>query len=161
VDPDVWFPVFPCKIKGVLQYCVVRPATTLAAVIFDFIGLYCEDSWSPGWGHVYITIIVSLSVTIAMYCLIQLYMPIAEQLAPYKPLLKLFSVKAVVFLTFWQATGLSALSMFGVVKDTKYMTAEDINTGIAAILETFEMMYVFLTWFPLSPCGILHSPFFK
>lgn len=77
-----------------------------------------------------------------MYCLIQLYMPISQQLAPHKPLLKLFSVKAVVFLTFWQATGLSVLTMFGVVKDTNYMTAEDINTGISAILETFEMMYV-------------------
>lgn len=104
------------------------------------LGLYCADSWSPGWGHIYITIIVSVSVTIAMYCLFQLYIPIAKHLAPHKPLLKFFSVKAVVFLTFWQATGLSALSMFGVVKDTTYMTADDINTGIAAIIETFEMM---------------------
>lgn len=103
------------------------------------LGLYCSDSWSPGWGHIYITIIVSLSVTVAMYCLFQLYMPISVHLAPHKPLLKLFSVKAVVFLTFWQASGLSLLSMFGVIKDTPYMTADDINTGIAAILETFEM----------------------
>lgn len=42
-----------------------------------------------------ITIIMSISVTIAMYCLIQLYMPIAGHLAPHKPLLKLFAVKAV------------------------------------------------------------------
>lgn len=30
-----------------------------------------------------------------MYCLIQLYMPVSEQLAPHKPILKLFAVKAV------------------------------------------------------------------
>ena len=66
-----------------------------------------------------------------------------------------------VFLTFWQAVLLSGLSMFGVVKDvslskccyyacclvfnfqSQYMTADDINTGLSAILETFEMMYVF------------------
>ncbi|KAF8526020.1 organic solute transporter Ostalpha-domain-containing protein [Hysterangium stoloniferum] len=124
---------------GVLQYCIIRPGTTVAAIILDYIGLYCEQSWSPAWGHIYITIIVSLSVTIAMYCLIQLYIPIAGQLKEHKPLLKLFAVKAVVFLTFWQATFLSILSMFGVVKDTPYMTADDINNGIAAILETFEM----------------------
>lgn len=69
-----------------------------------------------------------------MYCLIQLYMPVAEILKPQKPLLKLFAIKAVgkcsqgssmqfdayhfvVFLTFWQATFLAVLSMFGVVKD--------------------------------------------
>ncbi|KAF5373934.1 hypothetical protein D9758_000881 [Tetrapyrgos nigripes] len=125
---------------GVLQYCVIRPTTTLAAVILDYAGLYCEESWGPGWGHVYITVIVSISVTIGMYCLIQLYLSVSSYLAPTKPLLKLFAIKAVVFLTFWQATFLSVLTMFGVVKDTKYMTAADINIGIGALLETFEMM---------------------
>jgi uncharacterized protein Usg len=55
------------------------------------------------------------------YCLIQLYMPVSHILAPYKPLLKLFAIKAVVFLTFWQSTLLGALSFIGVVKDQKYM----------------------------------------
>ncbi|KAL5532097.1 hypothetical protein ACEPAF_5661 [Sanghuangporus sanghuang] len=125
---------------GILQYCVIRPLTTLAAVILDYVGLYCEDSWSPGWGHVYIVTIVSISVSIAMYCLIQIYVPISKQLAPHRPLLKLFAIKAVVFLTFWQATFLSVLSSLGVVTDTKYMTADDINIGIGAILETVEMI---------------------
>ncbi|KAF9263113.1 DUF300-domain-containing protein, partial [Marasmius fiardii PR-910] len=130
---------------GVLQYCVLRPLTTFAAVILDYIGLYCEDSWSPGWGHIYLVVIVSLSVTIAMYCLIQLYVVSSEYLAPQKPLLKLFAIKAVVFLTFWQATFLSVLTLFGVVNDTRYMTAEDINIGIGALLETFEMtLFAFL-----------------
>ncbi|KAL0065644.1 hypothetical protein AAF712_007285 [Marasmius tenuissimus] len=120
---------------GVLQYCVLRPLTTLCAVILDYIGLYCESSWSPGWGHIYIVLIVSLSVTVSMYCLIQLYVVAADYLAPHRPLLKLFAIKAVVFLTFWQATFLS----------TQYMTAEDINIGIGALLETFEMsIFAFL-----------------
>ncbi|EIN06704.1 DUF300-domain-containing protein [Punctularia strigosozonata HHB-11173 SS5] len=125
---------------AILQYCVIRPVTTLAAVILNYMGLYCEDSWSPRWGQVYITTVVSISVTVAMYCLLQMYTSVSEQLKPQKPLLKLFAVKAVVFLTFWQASLLSVLAMFGWVKDTKYMTADDINTGISAILETFEMM---------------------
>ncbi|KAH9927392.1 organic solute transporter Ostalpha-domain-containing protein [Amylocystis lapponica] len=125
---------------GVLQYCVIRPVTTLAAVILNYIGLYCDDSWSPGWGHIYITVIMSISVTIAMYCLLQLYMPISHILAPQKPLLKLFAVKAVVFLTFWQSTFISLLETFNVIKDTQYMTADNIATGIGAIAETVEMM---------------------
>lgn len=125
---------------GVLQYCIVRPTTTLAAVILNYIGWYCESSWSPIWGYVYIEIVITISVSVAMYCLIQMYLPISGHLAPHKPLLKLFAIKAVVFLTFWQSTFLSLLSSFGVVKDTLYMTAEDVNTGISAILECFEMM---------------------
>ncbi|KAI1793466.1 DUF300-domain-containing protein [Ganoderma leucocontextum] len=124
---------------GVLQYCVVRPGTTLAAVILEYLGLYCEDSWSLGWGHIYITLVVSVSVSIAMYCLIQVYMVVKVELAPHRPLMKLFAIKAVVFLTFWQATGLSLLTLFGLVKNTPYMTANNINIGIGALLETFEM----------------------
>lgn len=84
----------------------------MAAVILDYMGLYCESSWGLGWGHIYvrtkmkqfflyfihirqITIVMSISVTIAMYCLIQLYVTVASELAEHKPLLKLFSVKAV------------------------------------------------------------------
>ncbi|KAI0782995.1 organic solute transporter Ostalpha-domain-containing protein [Abortiporus biennis] len=125
---------------GVLQYCVLRPLTTLAAVILDYAGLYCEDSWSPGWGHVYITVIVSISVSVAMYCLLQLYVCVSHHLKPQKPLLKLFAIKAVVFLTFWQATFVGLLVTFGVIKDTSYMTADNITIGIEAILETVEMM---------------------
>ncbi|KAJ6558437.1 organic solute transporter Ostalpha-domain-containing protein [Mycena vulgaris] len=146
---------------GVLQYCVIRPITTLAAVILNYIGWYCDGSFSPQYGYVYITAIVSISVSIAMYCLIQVYMPISVYLAPHQPLLKLFSVKAVVFLTFWQATMLSGLSMFGVVKDTTYMTAEDINIGIAALLETFEMMmfaFLHLRAFSYKPYRPFHDP---
>ncbi|KAJ7496997.1 organic solute transporter Ostalpha-domain-containing protein [Mycena latifolia] len=146
---------------GVLQYCVIRPMTTLAAVILNYIGWYCDGSFSPQYGYVYITIIVSISVSIAMYCLIQVYIPISVYLAPHQPLLKLFSVKAVVFLTFWQATFLSGLSMFGVVKDTTYMTAEDINIGIAALLETFEMMlfaFLHLRAFSYKPYRPFHDP---
>lgn len=74
-----------------------------------------------------------------MYCLLQMYMPIAERLKPQRPLLKLIAVKSVgtcmpllqpdvdlthlicplVFLTFWQATFLGWLADFGVVKDVR------------------------------------------
>lgn len=29
-------------------------STTLASVVLDYMGLYCEASWSPGWGHIYV-----------------------------------------------------------------------------------------------------------
>ncbi|KAJ7874825.1 organic solute transporter Ostalpha-domain-containing protein [Mycena olivaceomarginata] len=128
---------------GVLQYCVIRPTTTLAAVALNYIGWYCDGSFKPQFGYVY------------------LYMPISAYLAPQKPLLKLFAIKAVVFLTFWQSTMLSGLSLIGVVKDTTYMTAEDINIGFAALLETFEMMlfaFLHLRAFTYKPYKPFHDP---
>ncbi|QRV97981.1 Organic solute transporter Ostalpha [Ceratobasidium sp. AG-Ba] len=125
---------------GILQYCIVRPGSALAAVILQQFNLYCEASWGIRWGHVWIVVAVSISVTVAMYCLIQLYITISQELKPYRPLLKLFSVKAVVFLTFWQGALLSGLASLNLIKDTEYMTAEDIVIGFAALLQTFEMM---------------------
>jgi hypothetical protein len=107
------------------------------SVITEAAGLYCEDSWGPTWAHVYVcglcsttiyfltgffqlVAIVSISVSIAMYCLLQLYFVISADIAPYRPLLQLFSVKAVVFLTFWQGALLGVLASFGVVKDVCY-----------------------------------------
>lgn len=42
-----------------LTFTDIPRLTTLAAVVLDYMGLYCEAAWGPGWGHVY----VSYSVT--------------------------------------------------------------------------------------------------
>ena len=93
-----------------------------------------------------ITVLVSISVSVAMYCLLQLYFPVSKLLAVHKPILKLLAVKAVgmyfvccskphdlnnlmlalVFLTFWQATFLSFLTMFGVVKDVRHTSLYEL-----------------------------------
>lgn len=109
-----------------------------------------------------------------MYCLIQLYVVVAEELSPHRPLLKLFSVKAVgryfvlvicsiLIAVFFQyslhfgrqlsylcsvwlelsgmyAIGAALSELPDILLQTEYMTAEDINIGIGAVLETFEMM---------------------
>ncbi|KEP48407.1 organic solute transporter ostalpha protein [Rhizoctonia solani 123E] len=125
---------------GVFQYCIVRPGSTLAAVILEQRDLYCEPSWSWRWGHVYVVTIVSVSTTVAMYCLVQLYSTLHHELKPYKPGLKLFTAQFVLFLTFWQSTLLSGLASLNLVPDTEYLTAYEIITGFTALLETFEMM---------------------
>ena len=43
------------------------------------------------------------AVTVAMYCLIQFYYQLKEDLAPYKPLLKIICIKLVIFFSFWQS----------------------------------------------------------
>ena len=42
-----------------------------------------------------ISALISASVSIAMYCLLQLYFCVSKQLSPQRPVLKLFAVKAV------------------------------------------------------------------
>lgn len=47
-------------------------------------------------------VIEVISVTIAMYCLVQFYIQLKEDLGPYSPFLKILAIKLVIFLSFWQ-----------------------------------------------------------
>lgn len=42
------------------------------------------------------------SVTVAMYCLVQFYVQLKDDLVEHEPFLKIIAVKLVVFLCFWQ-----------------------------------------------------------
>jgi predicted membrane chloride channel (bestrophin family) len=44
-----------------------------------------------------------VAVSIAMYCLIQFYYQIKDDINQYSPLLKIVSIKLVIFLSFWQS----------------------------------------------------------
>lgn len=44
-------------------------------------------------------------VSVAMYCLIQFYVQLKEDLAEHRPLLKVAAIKLVIFLSFWQTVG--------------------------------------------------------
>lgn len=41
-------------------------------------------------------------VTVAMYCLIQFYIQLRQDLAEHSPFLKILAIKLVIFLSFWQ-----------------------------------------------------------
>lgn len=125
---------------SVLQYAIVRPLCTFAAVGLEYFGYYCLHSWMPWFGHVWCAILISISVTVAMFCLIQLYVPVRQLVDPNKPILKFLSIKTIVFLTFWQDTLLSFLVSFNVIKETEYFTADQIQAGINALLQCFWMM---------------------
>ncbi|EPQ30311.1 uncharacterized protein PFL1_02426 [Pseudozyma flocculosa PF-1] len=125
---------------SVLQYAIVRPVCTLAAVGLEYFDLYCLASWMPWFGHVWCVTLISISVTVAMYCLIAFYYPIRHLVDPYKPILKFLAIKTIVFITFWQDTFLSFLVSFDVIKNTQYFSAEAIQVGINALLQCFWMM---------------------
>ncbi|KAF9931586.1 hypothetical protein BGZ65_004829 [Modicella reniformis] len=65
---------------GVLQYVVIKPAATIAAVVLQYKGFYCETIYSFAFGKVYITIINFISVTVAMYCMVVFYVTIKTEI---------------------------------------------------------------------------------
>lgn len=58
--------------------------------------------YSPNTGYLYITMIYNVSVSLALYGLFLFYFSTKELLTPFDPVLKFFTIKSVIFLSFWQ-----------------------------------------------------------
>ena len=62
---------------------------------------YCPPC-SLAYGYVYVTFVYNVSVSLAVYGLVMFYNATRHMLAQYNPVLKFFSIKLIVFLSFWQ-----------------------------------------------------------
>ena len=50
-----------------------------------------------------VLVVECAAVTIAMYCLIQFYVQVKDDIQQHSPFLKILSIKLVIFLCFWQS----------------------------------------------------------
>ncbi|KAG8525801.1 uncharacterized protein KY384_000561 [Bacidia gigantensis] len=148
----IWF--------GVFQYCFIRVFMTCVAVVTQAIGIYCLESLSPAFAHIWVMVIEGGCVTVAMYCLIQFYVQLREDLAEHKPLLKVAAIKLVIFLSFWQTILISILTGSGSIKPSATIQTPDIKIGIPSMLLCIEMAIfsVFHLWaFPWQVYDIRRS----
>ncbi|KAI9753215.1 MAG: Phosphatidylglycerol/phosphatidylinositol transfer protein [Chaenotheca gracillima] len=126
---------------GVYQYCFVRVFFTLISLVTQVAGVYCEESISPAFAHVWVMVFEAASVTVAMYCLVQYYIQLKSELAPHKPGLKIACIKLVIFLSFWQTLMISFLTSAktNLVKPSDSVDYADLTVGIPSILLCVEM----------------------
>jgi len=128
-----------CK-RLTLQYVVIRPLMTLLTIILQSANAYCPGNYSPAHGYVYVTFVNFLSVTLAMYALVQFYSIIREYIAQYKPIPKFLSVKFVIFLSFWQSIIVSGIVDLHGITGTTYWSTANIATGVQDGLTCIEML---------------------
>lgn len=83
------------------QFVILRPVLSIVVMFLEWMGWYTGAiSWI-------ITIILNVSVSLAMYSLVLFYHLFGAELAPHKPLAKILCIKGVVFFSFWQVKSLS------------------------------------------------------
>lgn len=140
---------------GIYHYCFIRVAMTITAVVTQYFERYCESSDSPIFAHIWVIVLESVAVTIAMYCVIQFYIQLREPLAEHKPFLKVLAIKLVIFLSFWQSAAISVgTSTLHLVEANNTLAYPDIKIGIPSLLLCFEMsLFAILhLWaFPYAP----------
>ncbi|KAF2735975.1 DUF300-domain-containing protein [Polyplosphaeria fusca] len=150
----VWISIF--------QYCLIRPLFTVVAVLSQAIGRYCQSSLDPRFAFIWVGSFEAVSVTIAMYCVIQFYVQLKDDLAPHRPFLKVLCIKLVIFFCFWQSLLISFLaSDKGPLKPGKKVAEPDLRIGIPAMLICVEMAIfaiLHLFAFPWKPYDLKRHP---
>ena len=74
----------------------------LVTLILQAFKKYHDGDFRLDGGYLYITIIYNISISLALYGLVLFYFGTKHLLKQYDPLLKFFTIKSVIFLTFWQ-----------------------------------------------------------
>jgi hypothetical protein len=61
-------------------------------------------------------VVLNFSQSWALYCLVQFYAAIKDELACIKPLAKFLTFKSIVFLTWWQGIAIALLYNWGLLR---------------------------------------------
>jgi len=125
---------------SVIQYAVLRPLFTAIACVVHYFGYLCPNSFSPKYFNLWFTVILCISVNIAFYALIMLYMTIADDMQSYDPFSKFFVVKLILFYPFYQYTVIAVAANFGLIHPTKYWTQANVVNGIQSLLICVEFI---------------------
>ncbi|XP_072995612.1 protein LAZ1-like isoform X2 [Typha latifolia] len=101
---------------GIVQYMIIKSVTAILAVILEAFGVYCEGEFKWDCGYLYMAVVLNFSQSWALYCLVQFYAAIKDELAHIKPLPKFLVFKSIVFLTWWQGVAIALLYSWGLLK---------------------------------------------
>lgn len=117
------------------QFVVIRPVCSILMITLQLLGVY------PSWVSWTFTIILNISVTLALYSLIVFYHVFAKELAPHKPLAKFLCVKGIVFFCFWQGVVLDILAALKIIRSHHiWLDVEHIEEALQNILVCVEMV---------------------
>ncbi|KAK9149977.1 hypothetical protein Syun_008286 [Stephania yunnanensis] len=117
------------------QFVMIRPVCSLLMILLQMLGAY------PSWVSWTFTIILNVSVSLALYSLVVFYHVFQKELAPHKPLAKFLCIKGIVFFCFWQGIVLKILVEMGVIRSHHFwLDVERIQEAYQNILVCIEMV---------------------
>ncbi|XP_037669991.1 transmembrane protein 184A isoform X8 [Choloepus didactylus] len=83
-------------------------------------------------GYLYITLVYNVSVSLALYALFLFYFATRELLRPFEPVLKFLTIKAIIFLSFWQGLLLAVLERCGAIPEARAIDRSRVGAGTLA-----------------------------
>ena len=122
-----------------LQYVFVKPTLSLIAILLQLLGLYHPGSLSIKYGYFWIAFILNVSAAIAVYFIFLFYELIEAKIRIHRPLLKLISIKILVFFIFWQSMIIAILYYFHVIPAFFGWSVERSSETVQNLIICIEM----------------------
>ncbi|EHA8587896.1 putative transmembrane protein [Cocos nucifera] len=119
-----------CK-QGALQFVILKPILVLITIVFYAKGKYEDGNFSADQAYLYITIIYTISYSVALYALALFYVACRDLLWPFNPVPKFIMIKSIVFLTYWQGVLVFLAAKSGFIKNAE--KAADFQNFILCI----------------------------
>ncbi|KAL9255583.1 Transmembrane protein 184-like protein [Drosera capensis] len=117
------------------QFVIVRPVCSILMITLQLLGMYTT------WVSWVFTIILNISVSLALYSLVLFYHVFAKELKPHNPLAKFVCIKGIVFFCFWQGVVLKILVALGIIKSNHFwLDVEHLEEAIQNVLICLEMV---------------------
>lgn len=141
-----------CKM-GVLQYLGIRLVTLILTFALEYVGLYGEGEYSVRRGFFWVTVVNCISQTWALYILILFYHATHKELISINPCGKFFSIKSVVFASWWQSLLIGLMVHQGTIGELDSHSAEMVAKGVQDLLICTEMLMAAIAFtfaFPVS-----------
>ncbi|XP_056324923.1 transmembrane protein 184ba isoform X2 [Danio aesculapii] len=132
-----------CK-QATLQFCVVKPLMAMITVILQAFGKYRDGDFNVASGYLYVTIIYNISVSLSLYALFLFYFSTRDLLSPYRPMLKFFMVKSVIFLSFWQGMLLAILEKCGAIPQ---ISSPEVSVGEGTVAAGYQNFIICIEMF--------------
>ena len=140
IIPGGSFGWFKSKWFFIFLSFIVDIIITIAQEASQAAGTYCSTSMKPYFAHVWVLIIGHAAIIVAVIAILHFYMRLKTipEFSQHRPLLKLLSLKLIVFTNFIQTLVFSILQGQGVLTGNDRITANDLQYGIPALLVAVE-----------------------
>lgn len=119
-----------CK-QGALQFVILKPVLVAITFILYAKGKYEDGNFNAKKAYLYVTIIYTISYSLALYALLLFYVACRDLLRPFNPVPKFVIIKSVVFLTYWQGVLVFLAAKSGMIKSAE--DAADIQNFVICL----------------------------
>ncbi|XP_006841552.2 transmembrane protein 184B [Amborella trichopoda] len=133
-----------CK-QGGLQFVILKPILVAVTFILYAKGKYEDGNFSAKQAYLYVTIIYTISYSMALYALVLFYVACRDLLRPFNPVPKFIMIKSVVFLTYWQGVLVFLAAKSRIIKNAE--EAADFQNFIICV----EMLFAAVGHFYAFP----------